>query len=1283
MENWRDSRWFETQIDLDRLVLSGIIRPSFEYEKAHTFPVSQPEGMEWKNPYGPDQLFKELASKPQSFRFYVHVPFCNYKCAYCFYDTYQGEGLRYEYLQTINEELNEAAKKITGRDRLPDVLAPEERVPLRDLYIGGGTPTALSVPELKYLLEAITRVAQPQDENTFVATCECTPDTLAAPDGREKIALLLKYGVNRFSLGVQTCSNETLDSVCRGHGGLENARAAVDAIHDICRDADLGRPNLNVDLIYGFPGQTISDWEEDLGQFDESFAGCMPQSVTFYYMRYHPNSRLGKVTPDAHRVPWSDLVEMRRSYCRFARDKWGYQMCRPHYWREKEGEAVKYQGAPCLDYDNEGAQIGFGPSAYSHIGLSVGRNKTVLKDWIEAVQSNRFGTDKVRELTLADQQTRYVIRRLYRDPAGFIDRQQFETTFPSAKLSRVFENQEKAFKQLEMAGCLVVRVTDAGWQLREAGGLVDEEVMYFLYPNQYRTSCTFSRGLGTASLDLNNRVTVLLREFVREATDQSEQTKSKFVDCEPGSEAEVNLMRELFRSAFFALRNASWSSESRQEEELPSSWMSAPLSLGQLLPGLSLERGQEDRVAFDVLGPPHFGSISIHKPNRPDIVAHKITFSNHRDPFGGRGIARLPSNICSDCAIDEDRDFADLHQQVRKWISTLCNQIVEYDRTTDELHLVGRGKIVSRSTSEVLREALQDEVQRSPKLLTTLFSHHNGTVIVEADDQKLFQHLITSALKTRQSTALAEVDAEVPLVLIRRRRSGRPTVDFARREETGGVPVRNIIVLDGHGWEKILLQYVKRASMCRMRVDGSLEKCSTCVSESCLVFPEADSNKAVHELLQCLMEYVKEFCGREKVNWCHVDAVEFVFPFLYLGVAVVTCVHRRSLSGRRGSLSLSLATNPLPPVAGYLEEPRTEETNSRIEITPRLEALCRWAGTIAVGIDRFAEGIMAQLIAADLDYAANLRGQGVGRFNQATVSGHEAGAQLFFALNALSIPKEHISPYVHELLIGSLEYASLYLSIHEAKVPTAYLPWYKSTSGHTISKCVSSWVQHNLVRAWRLAVAREAYNLNNPTLMSAATAQIFSTLLGLDAASGQKVESPSLPDSLQNSIDRKSWISPDWLFSPPSDNYTSPGELATFPFSLTRWFLAAASNALRWSGPGTAQIRTGPMLLKHWAENFEGFHKIAVVCEPILDGKASRIAVYNGYDDSVENIEDLSKMGTGRVISRLTEELRGRSLGLRRATNVDLAKYLPGEMLGFVADIEFDFPLLIVSRNGD
>ena len=166
---------------------------------------------------------------------YIHIPFCLSRCGYCTFPSgVYNSDLADAYLIALENELH-------VRDYFSSAYLPET------IFIGGGTPSCLSLKQLDKLLSLLPQPIVGE------ATCELNPDSC----DREKLQLLLQYGINRVSFGVQTFNNQGLRLLQRRHSA-ETARKAVSlAVH-------MGFSSVNVDIIHGWPGQTDELLLDDL-----------------------------------------------------------------------------------------------------------------------------------------------------------------------------------------------------------------------------------------------------------------------------------------------------------------------------------------------------------------------------------------------------------------------------------------------------------------------------------------------------------------------------------------------------------------------------------------------------------------------------------------------------------------------------------------------------------------------------------------------------------------------------------------------------------------------------------------------------------------------------------------------------------------------------------------------------------------------------------------------------------------------------------------------------------
>lgn len=268
---------------------------------------------------------------------YVHIPFCPKVCPYCnFYKEASDRNKTQPFLEAL---LREA-------ERWTDSLQP------RTIFFGGGTPTALSTGQLEFLLSGLhARLdLSAVEEWTF----EMNPATVSL----EKAQRLRELGVNRVSMGVQAWQPHLLQTLGRVHTAAQAERSFA-----ILREAGFAR--LNLDLIFGIPGQTAEDWRESL----ERTMALRPEHISAYCLTYEED------TPFFAQLQ-AGLFEIEEE-----REAELFQLTQELLtaggWPPYEISNFAPEGAECrhnLAYWAGEDYLGFGPSAFSTVGAHRWRN---------------------------------------------------------------------------------------------------------------------------------------------------------------------------------------------------------------------------------------------------------------------------------------------------------------------------------------------------------------------------------------------------------------------------------------------------------------------------------------------------------------------------------------------------------------------------------------------------------------------------------------------------------------------------------------------------------------------------------------------------------------------------------------------------------------------------------------------------------------------------------------------------------------------------------------------
>ena len=266
---------------------------------------------------------------------YVHVPFCKTKCPYCDFNTFQGiENLIGPYLEAVTAELALWGRVLQG----PTV---------NTIFLGGGTPSYLPDGHLGRLLEAVrTGFALRNDAEI---TVEANPDDL----DRFKCDALLSQGVNRLSIGVQSLDPGLLDQLGRRHGPEQ----AIEAVQ-IARAS--GFTNINLDLMYGLPHQTMSQWQDTV----QKVTSLRPAHLSLYCLTLEEGTPL-------HR--WVQLGEVPRPDEDLAADMYYYAGASLadagyHHYEISNWSLPGRGGRHNISYWRNLPYLGVGPGAHSFLG---------------------------------------------------------------------------------------------------------------------------------------------------------------------------------------------------------------------------------------------------------------------------------------------------------------------------------------------------------------------------------------------------------------------------------------------------------------------------------------------------------------------------------------------------------------------------------------------------------------------------------------------------------------------------------------------------------------------------------------------------------------------------------------------------------------------------------------------------------------------------------------------------------------------------------------------------
>ncbi|MEU4161634.1 radical SAM family heme chaperone HemW [Actinoplanes sp. NPDC026670] len=285
----------------------------------------------------PDEATREVGKN--GFAVYVHVPFCASRCGYCDFNTYTASELgggasRDEYAETVLAELALAARVI-------------EPGPVGTVFVGGGTPTLLSAGDLGRILEGIDRTwgLAPGAE----VTTEANPESVDPAYLRQ----LRGAGFTRISLGMQSAATNVLRVLDRRHTAGRAPQAAIEA-----REA--GFEHVNLDLIYGTPGESPDDFARSL----QTVVDAGVDHVSAYALIVEDGTRMaGRMRRGELPYPSDDVAADRYLAAEAALSAAGFQWYEVSNWARTGGECRHN-----LLYWTGADWWGLGPGAHSHVG---------------------------------------------------------------------------------------------------------------------------------------------------------------------------------------------------------------------------------------------------------------------------------------------------------------------------------------------------------------------------------------------------------------------------------------------------------------------------------------------------------------------------------------------------------------------------------------------------------------------------------------------------------------------------------------------------------------------------------------------------------------------------------------------------------------------------------------------------------------------------------------------------------------------------------------------------
>ena len=321
---------------------------------------------------------------------YIHIPFCKQKCLYCDFPSYSHkEELMDEYVKALNKE----------------ILSKTKKYKIESLFIGGGTPSYLSDENLKILLDTINKLDFVENAEK---TMECNPGTV----NKEKLEIIFNGGINRISFGLQSTNNEILKKIGRIHTYEEFKENYILA-------RKIGFKNINIDMMFGLPNQSLNIWLESLKEVIE----LNPEHISSYSLIIEEKTPFYSLfNKDLLDLPSEEEERAMYEKGRDFLESKGYNQYEISNYAKDNKECfhnkIYWQ---CKEY------IGVGVSSSSYIDGKRIKNIDNIKEYIKNINENNSIIDEELENTEKDEIEEFMFMGL-RMIKG-IEEKEFENRF--------------------------------------------------------------------------------------------------------------------------------------------------------------------------------------------------------------------------------------------------------------------------------------------------------------------------------------------------------------------------------------------------------------------------------------------------------------------------------------------------------------------------------------------------------------------------------------------------------------------------------------------------------------------------------------------------------------------------------------------------------------------------------------------------------------------------------------------------------------------------------------
>ena len=306
---------------------------------------------------------------------YIHIPFCASKCSYCdFYSLANCENAMPDYQKALIAHMEESADAIKNYE-------------VDSVYFGGGTPSFYGAGRIIELFDTLKLNGNVRLDAEV--TVECNPDSMTYAELKK----LRQEGVNRLSIGVQASDNDLLRLIGRRHTFQQAVRAFQEA-----RRA--GFDNLSIDLIYGLPSQTKSDWADSLSKVLE----LHPEHISCYGLKLEEGTRMYEEYKGSPILPSEDEQADMYSYAAELLERYGYRQ-----YEISNFAAPGFESKHNLKYWNLDDYMGFGPGAHSCVGNLRYSFVRDLKQYMAGIRRKTSILDEYQQVEPLERAVEYLM----------------------------------------------------------------------------------------------------------------------------------------------------------------------------------------------------------------------------------------------------------------------------------------------------------------------------------------------------------------------------------------------------------------------------------------------------------------------------------------------------------------------------------------------------------------------------------------------------------------------------------------------------------------------------------------------------------------------------------------------------------------------------------------------------------------------------------------------------------------------------------------------------------